>query len=105
LREESPVARIDPRNTSSTCPLYGSKLMRGNAPRQLKCPRCRFEAGRDVIAVLNFEKKYLTFKRLVPLAPMPGDPALEVAVLPMKEWARRKSLDATNKHEVMRMSI
>jgi hypothetical protein len=26
-------------------------------------------------------------------------------VLPVKEWARRKSLGATNKHKLMRMSI
>jgi len=44
-------------------------------------------------------------KGLVPLAPMPNDPTPEVAVLPMKEWARRKSLDATNKHKSMRMNI
>jgi putative transposase len=105
LEEGVPVARIDPKNTSSTCPLCGSKLMRGNAPRQLKCSRCRFEAGRDVIAVLNLEKKYLTYKGLMPLAPMPNDPTPEVAVLPMKEWTRRKPLDATSKHEPMRMSI
>jgi len=79
--------------------------MRGNAPRQLKCPRCGFKAGRDVIAVLNLEKKYLTSKGPVPLAPMPSEPTPEVAVLPVKGWARRKSLDATNKHELMRMSI
>jgi hypothetical protein len=41
----------------------------------------------------------------VPLAPMPSEPALEVAVLPVKEWARRKSLDAINKHELIKMSI
>jgi hypothetical protein len=35
----------------------------------------------------------------VPLAPMPYEPTPEVAVLPMKEWVRRKSLDATNKHK------
>jgi len=79
--------------------------MRGNAPRQLKCPRCRFKAGRDVIAVLNLERKYLTLKGCVPFTPMPSDPTPEVAVLPMKGWVRRKSLDATNKHELMRMSI
>jgi len=105
LEEGVPVARIDPRNTSSTCPLCGSKLVRGNAPRQLKCSRCGFEAGRDVIAVLNLKKKYLTSKGLMPLAPMPNDSTPEVAVLPMKEWTRRKSLDATSKHEPMRMSI
>jgi len=100
-----PVIKVDPKNTSSTCPSCGSKLMRGYAPRQLKCPKCGFRAGRDVIAVLNLEKKYLTPKGLVPLAPMPSEPTPEVAVLPMKEWARRKSLDAINKHELIRMSI
>ena len=96
LEKGVPVAKIDPRNTSSKCPFCGSKLMRGDAPRQLKCSRCGFKAGRDVIAVLNLERKYLTLKGLVPLAPMPDDPTLEVAVLPMREWVRRKSLDATN---------
>ena len=105
LEKGVPVAKVDPRNTSSKCPFCGSKLMRGDAPRQLRCPRCGFKAGRDVIAVLNLERKYLTLKGLVPSAPMPNEPTLEVAVLPMKEWARRKSLDATNKHKLMRMSI
>jgi len=58
-----------------------------------------------VVAVLNLEKKYLALKGSVPLTPMPGDPAPEVAVLPMRGWARRKPLDATNNHELMRMSI
>jgi transposase len=80
-------------------------LMRSYAPRQLKCPRCGFRAGRDVVAVLNLERRYLTFKGLVPLVPMPSEPALEVAALPMKEWARRKPLNASSKHKVMRMSI
>jgi putative transposase len=105
LERGVPVVRVDPRNTSSTCPFCGSKLMRGDAPRQLRCPRCGFRAGRDVIAVLNLEKKYTTSKGPVPLAPMPSEPAPEVAVLPMKEWARRKSLGAINKHELIRMSI
>jgi putative transposase len=97
LERGVPVVRVDPRNTSSTCPYCNSKLMRGDAPRQLKCPRCGFRAGRDVIAVLNLEKKYLTLKGCVPFTPMPGEPALEVAVLPVRGWARRKSLGATSK--------
>lgn len=36
---------------------------------------------------------------------MPSEPTPEVVVLTVKEWARRKSLDATNKHKLMRMSI
>ena len=105
FEKEVPVVKVDPRNTSSTCPICNSKLMRGNAPRLLRCPRCRFEAGRDVVAVLNLEKKYLALKGFVPLTPMPSDPAPEVAVLSVKEWARRKSLDATSKNKPMRMSI
>jgi hypothetical protein len=33
------------------------------------------------------------------------NPLTEVAVLPVKEWARRKSLDAINKQELIRMNI
>jgi putative transposase len=76
--------------------------MRGNAPRQLKCPKCRFESGRDVVAVLNFEKKYLTLMGCMPFTPMPSDPTLEVVVLPMREWARRKPLDETLKNPEIR---
>jgi putative transposase len=79
--------------------------MRGDALRQLKCPRRGFRAGRDVIAALNLGRKCLTLKGPVPLAPMPSEPAPEVAVLTVKEWARRKSLDAINKHELIKMSI
>jgi len=89
------VVKVDPKNTSSVCPFCGSKLMRGNAPRRLKCPKCGIEMDRDVAAVLNLEKRYLTSEGCVPFTPMPDDSALEVAVLPMKEWMRRKSLEAT----------
>ncbi|MCC6057210.1 MAG: transposase, partial [Desulfurococcaceae archaeon] len=65
LERGIPVVKVDPRNTSSTCPFCNSKLMRGNAPRQLRCPKCGFRAGRDVIAVLNLEKKCLTPEGLV----------------------------------------
>jgi len=98
LERGVPVFKINPRSTSSTCPFCNSKLMRGNASRQLKCPKCGFKAGRDVVAVLNLEKKYLTSKGCVPFTPMPSEPTLEVVVLPMKEWMRRKSLDKTLKN-------
>jgi putative transposase len=99
------VAKVNPKHTSSTCPLCNSKLMRGHASRHLKCSKCGVELGRDVAAVMNIERRYLTYKGLVPLAPMPCEPALEVAVLPMREWARRKSLGATSEDKLMRMSI
>jgi len=85
LERGVPVVKVDPRGTSSTCPICSSKLMRDDAPRRLRCPKCRFEAGRDIVAVLNLEKKYLALKGSVSLTPMPDDPTSEVAVLPMKE--------------------
>ena len=51
-----PVAVINPRGTSSTCPICGSKLIE-NGYRKLKCIKCGFEADRDTIAILNIEKK------------------------------------------------
>ncbi|MDK2796410.1 MAG: putative transposase, partial [Archaeoglobaceae archaeon] len=85
--------KVNPKGTSSVCLNCGLKLMRGDAPRQLKC-KCGFVAGRDVVAVLNLER---TFKGLVPLGPMPDESTLEIAVLSMKEWMRRKSVDANDK--------
>jgi putative transposase len=102
LERRVPVVKVDPRNTSSICPFCESKLMRGNAPRQLKCPKCGFKAGRDVVAVLNLERKYLTSEGCVPFTPMPSEPTLEVAALPMKEWVRRKSLGETLKNPKMK---
>jgi len=41
----------------------------------------------------------------VSLIPMPDDPAPEVAVLPMRGWVRRKSLDTTNEYKITRTNI
>jgi len=51
-----PAVAINPRGTSSTCPICGSKLVE-NSYRKLKCIKCGFEADRDTIAILNIEKK------------------------------------------------
>ena len=105
LERGVPVVKVDPKDTSSRCPFCSSKLMRGHASRHLKCSKCGAEVGRDVVAVMNIERRYLTYKGLVPLAPMPYEPALEVVVLPMRGWARWKSLGATNEDKLMRVSI
>jgi len=63
-----------------------------------RCPKCRIEMERDVVDVLNIEKKYLTLKGPVPLSPMPNEPTLKIAVLPMERWVRRKSLETALKH-------
>jgi len=50
------VIEVDPRGTSTTCPKCGGK-MKEVKHRHMKCVTCGFEAGRDVVAVLNIEKK------------------------------------------------
>jgi IS605 OrfB family transposase len=53
-----PLVVVDPRGTSSTCPMCGSKLVE-NGYRRLRCPGCGFEADRDTVAVLDIEKRAL----------------------------------------------
>jgi len=50
------VIEVDPRGTSTTCPKCGGK-MKEVEYRRMKCTACGFEAGRDVVAILNIEKK------------------------------------------------
>jgi len=49
---------VDPAWTSSECPICGSRMVESGY-RKMKCPACGFEADRDVIAVMNIEKKAL----------------------------------------------
>jgi len=50
------VVEVDPRGTSTTCPNCGGKIEEVKH-RRMKCPVCNFEAGRDVVTVLNIERK------------------------------------------------
>jgi len=54
----APLVIVDPRGTSSECPKCDSKLEE-NGYRRLRCPRCKFEADRDVIGKLNIRKRAL----------------------------------------------
>jgi IS605 OrfB family transposase len=54
-----PLIVVEPRGTSTTCPMCSSKLVE-NGYRRAKCPTCGFEADRDTVAVLNIEKRALT---------------------------------------------
>jgi len=51
-----PVVTVDPRGTSTTCPKCGAKVIEVER-RRVRCTACGFEAGRDIVAVLNIEKK------------------------------------------------
>jgi len=53
------VKYVDPRNTSSLCPICGSELEESsNGCRIRRCQRCGLEEDRDVIAVRNLTRRY-----------------------------------------------
>jgi len=50
------VVEVDPRGTSTTCPKCGGEMTEVGH-RRMKCTACGFETGRDVVALLNIEKR------------------------------------------------
>jgi IS605 OrfB family transposase len=62
----APLIVVEPRGTSTTCPMCSSKLIE-NGYRRLRCLKCRFEADRDIVAVLNVERKAKMWGALIPL--------------------------------------
>jgi len=56
------------------------------------CPRCGYQAGRDVIAVINLERKYLQMRGIMPFALKP----YEVRVKLMNPTQRVKPLPTTH---------
>jgi len=59
-----PLAIVNPNGTSSECPKCDSKLEEAGY-RRLKCPRCSFEADRDVVGKLNMRKRALKILRIL----------------------------------------
>jgi putative transposase len=53
-----PLAIVNPNGTSSECPKCDSKLEE-NGYRRLRCPRCSFEADRDIVGKLNIRRRAL----------------------------------------------
>jgi IS605 OrfB family transposase len=54
-----PLAIVKPNGTSSRCPKCDSKGLEEAGYRRLRCPRCGFEADRDIIGKLNIRKRAL----------------------------------------------
>jgi len=50
------VVEVDPRGTSTTCPKCGGKMDEVRH-RHMKCVNCGFEEDRDIVAILNIEKR------------------------------------------------
>jgi len=61
--EGIPVIKVNPKGTSSKCPICLSKL-KENGYRKLKCPSCGLEADRDYTASLNIKMKAFRGTRL-----------------------------------------
>jgi IS605 OrfB family transposase len=61
-----PIIVVNPKGTSITCPICSSKLVK-NGYRKMKCLKCKFEADRDIIAILNIERKAKMWGALIPL--------------------------------------
>jgi putative transposase len=69
MKHGVPLAIVNPNGTSSECPKCDSKLEE-NGYRRLKCPKCEFEADRDIIGKLNIRKRALKKLRIKAI---PGD--------------------------------
>jgi len=72
------VVKVSPRGTSSKRPRCGSKLVE-YGHRVLRCRKCSFIGDRDVIAIINIYKKYMSkYSRcgvsgVAPNAPKPDE--------------------------------
>lgn len=111
-----PVVYVDPRNTSKLCPVHGAIIVYSNDSRVGRCSIGDELWHRDVAACINL----LLRARLGNGSSAPSLGGLTVdgsrmqfgstathdpTGIPKSLWARWKSLDATNKHKLMRMNI
>jgi putative transposase len=63
--EGLPVTYVNPKGTSTLCPICGEKVIASNGHRLMKCRKCGYENDRDVTACLNM----LRMKGLHPFTP------------------------------------
>jgi len=111
-----PVIHVNPKNTSRMCPVHNTTIIYSNGSRIGKCSKDGEPWHRDVAACYNL----LLRARLGcgSDAPSLGWLAVDGSRVPLGStathdpivvtralWARWKPLGATNKHELMRMSI
>jgi IS605 OrfB family transposase len=59
MKHGVPLAIVNPNGTSSECPQCGPKDLEENGYRRLRCPRCSFEADRDIVGKLNIRRRAL----------------------------------------------
>jgi IS605 OrfB family transposase len=111
-----PVIYVDPRSTSRMCPVHNARIVYSSGCRTGRCSKGGELWHRDVVACYNL----LLRVRLGDggTAPSPGGLNLDGSPVPLgstathdpmliarEVWARWKSLDTVNKHELIRMGI
>jgi len=111
-----PVIYVNPKNTSRLCPVHSAKITYSNGSRIGRCTAGSELWHRDVVACVNLLLRALRGDGSA--APSPAGSAVDGSPVPLGStatrdptgiprslWARWKSLDATNEHELMRTSI
>jgi putative transposase len=112
----APVIYVNPRNTSKICPIHNAKIIYRNSSRVGKCSEGGELWHRDVVACYNLllraslgngssAPSLSGFTLDGSPIPLGSTAAHDPTVVTRALWARWKSLDATNKHELIRMSI
>ncbi|MCE4607699.1 MAG: zinc ribbon domain-containing protein [Caldisphaeraceae archaeon] len=61
MRYKANVRLVDPRYTSSTCPMCGGKLIKLRKGRVLKCKKCGLELNRQLYGAINVYLKMCGF--------------------------------------------
>jgi len=60
---KSEIKLVDPRNTSSTCPRCGGKIIKLQEGRVVKCVKCGLELDRQLCGAINIFLKCVAFPR------------------------------------------
>jgi len=111
-----PVVYVDPKNTSKLCPVHGTIIVYNNDDRIGRCSIGSELWHRDVVACVNLlirarlgDGSHAPSLDGPPVdgssVPLSSTATHDPTPIPREAWARWKSLDATNKHKSMRMSI
>jgi len=61
MSDKSEIKLVDPRNTSSTCPRCGGKMIKLQGGRVVKCSRCGLELDRQLCGAINIFLKMCGF--------------------------------------------
>jgi len=111
-----PVIYVNPRNTSRVCPIHNAPIAYRNGGRVGRCSKGGELWHRDVVASYNLLLRARLGSGHCPHrlggstldggpVPLGSTAAHDPTLIAREAWARWKSLDAMNKHGLVRMGI